>query len=416
MGVENHHKQRFGNFMIIENLRIEKDEQTARIIADIRIEDPKRTKYPETLWFRYPIKYFDYLTNSMNPFAAAVFLLAASLNEDLVVKGSLSPRLLWGMNEYLMTLHKWFPSVFNLIKIKPENFTENKDIVSNKVAASFSGGVDSFYTLLRYFPGQCDVMPISYAFFIHGFDIPLEDEESYEIAKDEYIKMMNDLDIELISVATNAKAFTRGLNWNNVFGTTIAGVAHSLEGLYQFYFLPSTQDNYMLSKEGTDPRLVPILATETTAIILDAGNISRPEKTEFIADKPITYENLRVCWEQIDGLNNCGRCEKCLRTMTELELAGKLSHYSAFKEPLTSKKIADIKIDKKLVENFWNDILQTAKSKGRNDIAQSIKIAIFKYNLSRLINLPILGRALKLFRRLAKRLRTKFSSKKYNLT
>lgn len=390
--------------MIVNNLRVESDKENISIIADIKIERGKSSIYPDILWFRYPQKYAEYLTKSMNPFAASVFLLAGFLNEDLFIKGSLSPRLLWGMNEYLLTLHTWFPDVFNIVNISAENLIENNKNVPCKTATSFSGGVDSFYTLLRYLPGQCEVMPISYALFIHGFDIPLEDNRSYEIAKEKYTRMMNDLNVELIAVATNAKEFTRGMNWNNVFGTTIAGVVHSLEGLYQFYFLPSAQDYYTLAKEGTDPRLVPVLATEATAIILDAGNISRTEKTEFIANKSVTYEHLRVCWENVDGLNNCGHCEKCLRTMVELELSGQLSQYSTFQEPLTIEKIEHVNINKPVIEVIWIDILNKAKSKGRKDIARSIKLAKFEYRFRQFFNPDFIKKARKVGRKIGRRI------------
>jgi hypothetical protein len=46
-----------------------------------------------------------------------------------------------------------------------------------------------------------------------------------------------------------------------------------------------------------------------------------------IAEDPVAHVTLRVCWLNPDQSNNCGRCEKCLRTMTSLAAAGVLSRF-----------------------------------------------------------------------------------------
>jgi hypothetical protein len=46
------------------------------------------------------------------------------------------------------------------------------------------------------------------------------------------------------------------------------------------------------------------------------------EKVGAIARHQVALDWLRVCWRNPKGAYNCGRCEKCLRTMISLHAAG----------------------------------------------------------------------------------------------
>ncbi|MGI8756518.1 MAG: hypothetical protein ACR2MB_11780, partial [Acidimicrobiales bacterium] len=45
---------------------------------------------------------------------------------------------------------------------------------------------------------------------------------------------------------------------------------------------------------------------------------------------PLVHRHLRVCWRNVDGLTNCGRCEKCVRTMVMFAGADQLQHCATF--------------------------------------------------------------------------------------
>jgi hypothetical protein len=50
--------------------------------------------------------------------------------------------------------------------------------------------------------------------------------------------------------------------------------------------------------------------------------------------------HLRVCWKNPGGAYNCGRCDKCLRTMINLEAAGALTRCATFTEPLDPGRVS----------------------------------------------------------------------------
>ena len=68
--------------------------------------------------------------------------------------------------------------------------------------------------------------------------------------------------------------------------------------------------------------------------------MTRVQKTAYIADHPLVQQYLDVCWStQIANMTNndsllkskvkrnCGKCDKCLRTLFALELLGKIQFY-----------------------------------------------------------------------------------------
>ena len=340
-------------------------------IFSARIHVDHTGHYPETLWIKIPSLYECNLTKSSNPFITSLFLLASRFGEDINIKGNVSPRLIWGIQQYLQLFKNWYPNLYKISKIDAE-FYEKKINSRNDIASSFSGGVDSFYTILRNNPTKPCPLPISYAFFIHGFDIPLNDPNNYWKIFKQYKSVLKQLDIELIPIATNIRDFLFEMTWEEVFGGPLAGIAFCFDNLFQYYLVPSAYDSEFLMKQGTDSRLVPLLATESTSLLLDAGGVSRTEKTSLIAKNPNTYNNLRVCWETIDGVSNCGNCEKCIRTMTELELLGKLDNYSTFKSPWSAKKIRRIRITTGFKRASWKHILSVSKRMNRLDIQFSI--------------------------------------------
>lgn len=67
-----------------------------------------------------------------------------------------------------------------------------------------------------------------------------------------------------------------------------------------------------------------MLSTESTDFYITGLEKTRLEKVDFISKFPITYDNLNVCYY---GENNCGHCEKCVRTQFELMALGKLELY-----------------------------------------------------------------------------------------
>jgi hypothetical protein len=92
-------------------------------------------------------------------------------------------------------------------------------------------------------------------------------------------------------------------------------------------------------------------------------------------------------------IENCCRCPKCLRTMATLEMAGALSKYRTFPEPLDRKRMRamnHVGLDEKL---FYYDMLRTARAVGRSDLVRDLRYARFRSWAGAAIRVRILRRS-----------------------
>jgi len=97
------------------------------------------------------------------------------------------------------------------------------------------------------------------------------------------------------------------------------------------------------------------------------------KKVAFIADSDTALRFLRVCPEVGDGEYNCGRCEKCVRTMINLELEGKLGQCPTFDQPLEARSIRRLRA-KDTNRGYYRENLAALKEQGiRPDLQRALK-------------------------------------------
>ena len=121
-----------------------------------------------------------------------------------------------------------------------------------------------------------------------------------------------------------------------------------------------------------------MLSTESTDFYITGLEKTRLEKVDFISKFPITYDNLNVCYY---GENNCGHCEKCVRTQFELMALGKLELYkNVFDIPKfyrDKNKYMDYVL-KHQNKDYYAEILSLMKKKGfKLTPIQKIKKAVY---------------------------------------
>ena len=336
---------------------------------------------PGEIWYELPQRYVEDPTRRHDAFAVASILVASVLEEPLEVKGALSSRLIRGMEEYLRAFNAWFPGSFPPVQIEPEEIVARPVLAEGITASAFSGGVDSFFTLMNHRRGveRLDKYAIGRGVFVHGFDIALDDDETFPTAFGSYSRMFSDLGMELEAIRTNVRALTRGIGikWEYAHGSALISVAHALGGLVDCFYVPSSNPYVNPGQWGSDPIIDHLLASESLEVIHDGSAALRAEKILALADWEATWPRLRVCWEQPDGLNNCCRCYNCLLVMSVLESAGKLDRYSTFALPFDLERMREVEIP-------WGwavegkGISDACRSFGRDDIADAVERAVFR--------------------------------------
>jgi hypothetical protein len=299
------------------------------ICVSSRVETRTRMDYlPSRLRYRFPVTCTDSLSSRADPFLVSLLPLAMSLGENLHVHGAVSPRLLSGLGELQEHLHGWHPTRFKRVTLNAEciepPFLPNSP---RGKLLGFSGGLDSFFTLwcaTQSGPDHPLHIPLTHAFFVHGFDIPLENQDAYRRVQSSFAALFQDLGVTLIPVQTNVRYFSQlRINWLHMYTFALVGIALSLHALVDRLFIAAANMQLgmrpLVSARFSDPWL----STEGLEVVYHGGGISRMEKMAVVAGWPSTYDRLLVCTrENKVGMHNCGKCEKCLRVMANLELAG----------------------------------------------------------------------------------------------
>ena len=284
--------------MIIHHPDISSKDGKLTVSARIEFKTPLPSM-PEKLWFEFPEEWSDLVTDRADSFLSTMLLVAMRHGENIIeVRGEVSPRFLIGINEYQMAFCMWPIWRFKPIRIECESLiptsTENgRDIVMS----AFSGGVDSFFTLKSYLPGNGlpKSVQISHLLFVHGFDIKLEYPKSFPLLRDAYSAMCERLGIKLISCRTNCQQFGTRQNWGLFHGAALIGAAHAAGRRTAMFYVPSSHSFTSLLPWGSDPGIDYLLSTEATQVIHHGSGFTRTENTVAIAYWEEVCDNLRVC-------------------------------------------------------------------------------------------------------------------------
>jgi hypothetical protein len=125
---------------------------------------------------------------------------------------------------------------------------------------------------------------------------------------------------------------------------------------------------------GSNPVTDHLLSSKTFQIIHDGAAFSRLQKVQQIANWPEALRGLRVCWQGQQKDRNCGRCEKCIRTILNFRVLG-LGLPECFEQDVTNREILSLKGLNTLQINELEQILIASKSAS---ISESWVVALSK--------------------------------------
>jgi 7-cyano-7-deazaguanine synthase in queuosine biosynthesis len=267
------------------------------------------------VWFRATD---DNLSREIDPFFTIGLMAAMRTNLPICSTQPVSAQLLAALPKLQQQFHAWYPEYQpQVLKIPPRS--ANPTSASNRcVATFFSGGVDSFYTLHSHRNA------IRRLVFVHGFDVPLENIALRREVSDALKQIADRVEIPLIEVETNVRSFLDHYgNWAlHTHGAALASVAQLLAPQIHCIHIPASNAYPDYSAWGSHPWLDPLWSTEEVEILYDGFETPRVEKAGTISQWDVAMDYLRVCYLNEKGSYNCGRCEKCVRTMVALRIFG----------------------------------------------------------------------------------------------
>jgi hypothetical protein len=208
---------------------------------------------------------------------------------------------------------------------------------SGKVAQSFSGGADSFNTLISHI----DQKPILVTLI--GADVPLDDETGIRNLIDIVDTTVKQFSLSNVVVETNFRDFvdygwltdlvmpTSKDNWWHGFQHGIGIIGHVSPIAYHykldtFYFASTfTQKEFEARIScASYPIIDEAVHIAGMNTIHDGFEFTRQQKIHNIcqfANKIGHDVPLHVCWQSTGG-QNCNHCEKCLRTIVAIIVEG----------------------------------------------------------------------------------------------
>lgn len=252
---------------------------------------------------------------------------------DLAVPGSIDPRLHRALAT-IQDIHVAWASFARRVNVSC-TVAEPPARSGSRVGCFFTGGVDSFYTLLKHREEITDLI------FVHGYDVALDNQSLRARVSAVVRRVGAQMGVGVVEVETNLRGLLDAhMPWGVTHGAALAAVGHLLQSEFRQIFIASSYGYADLFPWGSHPLLDPLWSDDTLAFVHDGCEATRSQKTRFIADDAVVMGHLRVCYENPGNAYNCGRCGKCLRTMINLEAVGALDRCSTFVEPLDPARVA----------------------------------------------------------------------------
>ena len=179
--------------------------------------------------------------------------------------------------------------------------------------------------------------------YVHGFDIPLDQWDASATVERRLAKTADRLGMRLHLVRTNLRALLdQNVPWEIAHGVALAAVALLFAPICERVLIGAGMTYGELVDRGSHPLHDHLWSTEGCRIEHYGAHLRRSAKTEQVAKCQEALDTLRVCWRHVD-LYNCGRCEKCLRTMVALEAVDALDRCPAFGVPLDLDAVASLR-------------------------------------------------------------------------
>lgn len=323
--------------MKISNVRIREEGDSVFLTAQCQI----RYVGTDEVYFKFDKRYREALSADASAFAAALLIPSMKLHQDLVIEGSISEKLQQGMYRIMQTMVGWDLG-YQPIRIIADRVTPD-DFVPSKNASFFSGGVDSFYTYLHH--QEEEGKKIDCFVLANGFDISLDNPRLWDLACRTVDDVARSEGVEVIKVESNIRTLIEPVEiWDFTHGGCLVALGLALRRELRDVYIPSSLALGQLLPWGSHPELDPQWSTETLHFHHDGAETLRVNKVKFMAHNPLVLKNLRVCYLNEKDKFNCGVCDKCLRTMINLRVAGALHKSETFPQQLDREVIAKLKV------------------------------------------------------------------------
>ena len=334
--------------------KIEADSMSTTVSAQVTVNNKRYD-----IWYKVPKGTTVSKEQASDGLLCLLLIPAMKSAERLSLTSPVSAKILESTEVIQDMYTSWHSDKgFKRVKIDAKARTSaSKPAPARGVASCFTAGVDSFYSLLRH------KSEITHLIYIHGFDIPLKEVAFRKKVSKHLNEVAKSLGKELVEPETNIQELTNDIaEWGEFsHGFALASVALLLASNFRKLYAPSSLSYADLYPRGTHALLDPLWSSEYLSFVHDGAEATRIQKVDYISSSKEAMEHLRVCWQSNDAYN-CSVCEKCVRTMTSLEIVGALQKCQTFSRKLTTQQIRDLNIKNNVALSYAEESLKAAKN------------------------------------------------------
>lgn len=305
---------------------IEKNDQVVSLVSEVLFCGESRK-----VWYRTDeanAAYFAF--ERADAFVVALLPYALSHGWDIQSEAPISAPLLRNLEKHLIPyMANIFPQYQNIRISAP---TEHRKINTlGRIGTGISCGVDCLSTVIRHGLEEhdnkfkIDTMCLFNTGY-YGADIDKSSQEFLKFAAmgKNYAEKFG---YHFLQMDTNV-ATLEPINFSSAVTFFTNSVVLAMQKMFSVYYFASSSDikefKPIFSESSSyDCLTLPLISTQDTTFISGTNTMSRLEKVSLVTKYPEVLEHVYPC---VDGNppHNCGECEKCRRTIMELEVLGKL--------------------------------------------------------------------------------------------
>lgn len=378
--------------MRIENLRLERHGDNLRAVATVTWEDFPRPA--QEIYFETTQDFANRLWCNPHAFLVACIMPALHFGEKRVyIQGEICPELKNGLITAMNWMRFWwYTPEKKLVKIEAKT-SSGTPLAGTPARAGvfFSGGIDALATVRANRLGYPPDHPGSIKDGLLVCGLEIQKREVFGYVLDSLSVPAKDAGLDLIPIFTNIRDVGPEKDddfWGNFWltefmGAALSSVAHGVSKRLTKVSINSDYDIPNLIPLSSHPLVDPCYSSSDLIISHEGITLSRFDKTKLVAEWGLALKYLRVCNKTElyqAGRMNCGKCEKCVRTMLALEALGVLKKTSAFsvREVTEDLVMKAVYLSKSTVP-LYGELISPLEEAGRHDLAHAVERKLASY-------------------------------------
>lgn len=265
---------------------------------------------------------------------------------DIRCTEPISEQLYYQLVEYYVpTLADNFSSM-KFVNIHCDSLITDVENRKTAVATGNSGGVDSFYTILKYKDYPLSTRRLTHLVYSNISTGDTEEERIrrvFEKEREEKEQIAIEMGLVSVGIYSNLYSFYQhpGI-FNYFFAAQYVSCAYALGNLFACFYFSSGIAFRNFSMDETeiadgayfDLFSLQCFSTQELTLYSAGGEMTRLQKTQRILTNRCVCKHLQVCSIEQSGADapsrlNCGQCSKCMRTMASVWALGKVDEYKS---------------------------------------------------------------------------------------